>query len=140
MPTIELDGTTYDVDLDHVTVKEMRLLKEHGGLTVASLATGYMQGDVDAMQGLVFLAKRRAGEAVRWRDLEDLDLTALIRQIKGPEFAILMIAMGPRDRQVDRLRALADEIEAAELEAAEEAVDPTTPAGPPPSETSSSAG
>lgn len=133
MPTLTLDGTTYEVDLDHVSVKEMRQLKEHGGLTVASLAAGWLQGDVDAIQGVVWLGKRRAGEAVRWQDLDEVDLMPLIKQIAGTQFRILMIAHGPAARWADRLRALADEIDAAGTDGEP---DPTTPpAGDGPSST-----
>lgn len=127
MPSFTVDGTSYDVDLDHITTKELRLLKEHAGLTVAALAAGYLQGDVDAIQGVVFLAKRRAGEAVRWRDLDDLDVMAIVEQIAGHQFKIMGVALGPAARWVDRLRAVADDIE-ADQERAPAEPDPTTPA------------
>lgn len=118
-----LDDTTYDVDLDHISVLEMRQLKQNGGLTVTSLALGVVQGDVDALCAAVFLAKSRAGEKLRWSDLDSLDVTSLVQQLGTLQYKIVAVALAATERRVELLRAIADEIEAAE--AAGEPVDPT---------------
>lgn len=129
----KLDGTEYDVDVDRISVKEMRELKEHAGLGVATLATGVLQGDIDALCALVWLGKRRNNEAVRWRDL-DFAPVDLLNQLGTVQYRILAVAMASAEGRAERLRALADDIDAGlfDADAAAEAgeADPTPPSGP----------
>lgn len=125
-----LDGTDYEVDLDHISVLEMRQLKEKAGLAVASLAVGIVQGDVDALCAMVWLAKARAGEKLRWSDLDSIDAVSLVEQLGTMQYKIVACAVGSPERRVERLRTIIDEIEAEAAAAA----DPTSPVAAPESQ------
>lgn len=72
-----LGGTEYEYDDTTMTVAEARIIKKHTAMGLRSWALGLQDMDPDALVGLVFLAKRRAGEAVRWQDLDNLDIAAI---------------------------------------------------------------
>lgn len=74
MIKFELGGTRYEYDDSMMTVKEARVIKEHTKMGLRSWALGLQDMDVDAIVGLVFIAKRRAGEAIRWQDLDNLNV------------------------------------------------------------------
>lgn len=82
MIRFELGGTRYEYDDTMMTVKEARVIKEHTKMGLRSWALGLQDMDVDALVGLVFIAKRRAGEAIRWQDLDTLNLND-INMIEG---------------------------------------------------------
>jgi hypothetical protein len=73
-----IEGRTYDYDETSMPVKEARLIKKHTGFGIVTMANGLREGDPDALVAMIFLAKRRAGEVVRWQDLDDLDLSKLV--------------------------------------------------------------
>lgn len=70
-------GTNYEYDDSTMTVAEARIIKKHTNMGLRSWAIGLQDMDPDALVGLVFIAKRRAGEAIRWQDLDDLDIAAI---------------------------------------------------------------
>ncbi len=72
-----LGDTTYEYDDGTMTVAEARFIKKYAGMGLRSWALALQDMDPDALVGLVFLAKRRAGEAVRWQDLDTLDIAAI---------------------------------------------------------------
>lgn len=72
-----LGDSSYEYDDTSMTVAEARIIKKHAGMGLRSWALGLQDMDPDALVGLVFLAKRRAGEAVRWQDLDNLDIAAI---------------------------------------------------------------
>lgn len=80
------DGTEYTYH-GYVGAPDAILLKKHAGLGVLSFWQGIIDGDPGALVGLVFIAKRHAGETVAWDDLveamvEDNDLIALVSSIR----------------------------------------------------------
>lgn len=72
-----VEGEDYEFDESTLTVAEARLIKKHTGMGLKSFAESSKDGDPDALVAIVFLAKRRANEAVRWQDLDNLDLAKL---------------------------------------------------------------
>lgn len=72
-----LDGTKYEYDDTTLTVKEARVIKKNTGFGLVTWAQGLQIGDPDALVAMVWLAKTRAGEAVRWQDFDDFDLASL---------------------------------------------------------------
>jgi hypothetical protein len=70
---------TYEFDDTAMTIDEARLIKKNAGMGMKSWALAMADMDPDALVGLIYLAKVRAGEAVRWSDLysikfSDIDL------------------------------------------------------------------
>lgn len=80
-----IEGRTYEYDEAMMLVKEARLIKKHAGYGLVSMANGLKDGDPDALVAMIFLAKRRAGEMVRWQDLDDLDLSKLVIVADGDD-------------------------------------------------------
>lgn len=77
-------GTEYVYDDGRLDVEEARALKRHGDLTVSSFVVGMGTLDPDALTGMVFIGKRRAGEAVRWQDI-GFDVFELANSMKPDE-------------------------------------------------------
>lgn len=67
-------GEKYEFDQGSMPVGEARLIKERTGMGFAAWAAGVSDMDPDAIVALVFLAKKRAGEAPRWSQFDDLDI------------------------------------------------------------------
>jgi hypothetical protein len=65
---------SYEFDDETMTVDEAREIKKYAGFGLKSWALGLQDMDPDALVGLVYLAKIRAGEAVRWSDLGSLNI------------------------------------------------------------------
>lgn len=76
MMRITVRGTKYEFDPERLPLVEARLLKKYAKLGAGEFYQGLKTGDPDAVAGLVFLAKFRAGEQPKWGDLDDLDLIA----------------------------------------------------------------
>lgn len=79
MIKFSVGSETYDFDDQAMTIDEARLIKKNSGFGMKSWALGLQDMDPDALVGLIYLAKVRAGEAVRWNDLynikfSDIDL------------------------------------------------------------------
>ncbi len=86
MIKFRVGDSDYEYDDGTMTVAEARLIKKHTNYGLRSWAMGLQDMDPDSLVGLVFLAKRRAGEAVRWQDLDDLDITQIALSTEsGPE-------------------------------------------------------
>jgi len=68
------DEPWYAYDGDTLLVSEARELKKLTGMGLATFANGMKEGDVDAMVFTLYLARRRAGEAVHWRDFDDMNI------------------------------------------------------------------
>jgi hypothetical protein len=77
MIRFKLNGVPYEYDDSTLTVKEARVIKKNAGFGLVTWAKGLSEGDPDALVALVWIAKTRAGEAIRWQDLDDLDLVSL---------------------------------------------------------------
>lgn len=67
----------YEFEDDKLLVKDARLIKKLTGMGLKSFSEGIKDGDPDALCAMVFLAKRKAGEAVQWKDLDELDLATI---------------------------------------------------------------
>lgn len=70
----KIEGKEYDWDNSHLSVKEAMEFKDRASLGIQQLNTALTLGDPYATITLVYLAKLRAGEAVRWQDLLTLDI------------------------------------------------------------------
>lgn len=68
-----IEGTEYTFD-DRLTVEESMLIHEKSKVGMAGLFPELRQGNPFIIAALVFIAKKRAGEAVRWQDIMSLDL------------------------------------------------------------------
>lgn len=80
-----LDGQDYEFE-PRMSVKEARMIKRFTkGMGVSDLLRGIPKGDPDSWCAMVFLAKRRAGEAVSWQQLEELDLMQLMEESGADE-------------------------------------------------------
>jgi len=74
---IRVEGADYEFDDSTLLVEEARLIKKYTGMGLKSFTEASKDGDPDALVAIVYLAKRRAGEAIRWQDLDNLDLAKL---------------------------------------------------------------
>ncbi|MCX3064203.1 hypothetical protein [Streptomyces beihaiensis] len=74
MIKLTVEGIDYEFDDQRMLVSEAREIKTLTGLTVPKLFAGVEEGDGDAIAALVFLAKKRAGEALRFSELDSLNL------------------------------------------------------------------
>lgn len=72
-----LDGIKYKYDDTTLTVKEARVIKKNTGFGLVTWAQALQIGDPDALVAMVWLAKTRNGEAVRWQDFDNFDLASL---------------------------------------------------------------
>ena len=77
MIKFRMGGESYEYDDTTLTVKEARIIKKNAGFGLVTWAKGLSEGDPDALVAMVWIAKTRAGEAVRWQDLDDMDLASL---------------------------------------------------------------
>lgn len=75
MAQIVWRGESYEVidPLDWVR-PEAAFVKKVTGLTVAEVATNSVRSDPDAICAFIYVAKKRAGEKVRWADFDDFTL------------------------------------------------------------------
>lgn len=73
MSKIRVYGTEYEVpDMEQLTTKELRTIKENTGMGLRPLLRGMAEWDADALVAVVYVAKVRAGEKVSWSDFDDL--------------------------------------------------------------------
>ncbi|MEU2340067.1 hypothetical protein ABZ608_42180 [Streptomyces sp. NPDC013172] len=94
-------GDVYEFDGDRMLLAEAREIKKFTGMTIPKWSMGIDEMDPDAIQSLIYLAKKRAGESLRYSDLDSLDFAD--------------IELEPMD----------DEEAGEEPEAEQQAVDPT---------------
>lgn len=68
-----LGGKTYEYR-GHLSAADALLIKRHTGMTTLEMFAGLTVADPAAMVGVVFLAKRQAGERVTWDEVvEQID-------------------------------------------------------------------
>ncbi|GHA01520.1 hypothetical protein ACFOOM_12100 [Streptomyces echinoruber] len=70
---LTVEGTQYEYDGDRLLVAEARELKAHTGFTPPKWFAALDESDPDAIAFLIYLAKKRAGETLRFSDLDSLD-------------------------------------------------------------------
>ena len=70
-------GEWYEFDPGKLLVREARLLEELTGMGLQDFSDGMKHGRVNALVFMLFLARRRAGEAVQWRDFDELNIAEL---------------------------------------------------------------
>lgn len=75
---ISFEGREYDWD-GNVTVEEAMFLFDNAHLGLYQLNDALSIGNPYALTALVVMAKKRAGEAIRWQDMLSRDLTSMIR-------------------------------------------------------------
>ena len=81
MLTFTLNGVEYTVDINKLSLREAFELKDRTGLSITEYTSGVLtMSDPYALGFLVYLAKRRAGEAVDWDEL-DFDLIELAGEL-----------------------------------------------------------
>lgn len=73
MLKLTVEGVEYQFDGDHLLLAEAREIKTYTGMSVPKWSAGIDEGDPDAIQSLIYLAKKRAGETLRYSDLDSLD-------------------------------------------------------------------
>lgn len=73
-----LDGPVYEFDGAEMTVEELRVLSKKGGIGLTAFGIGLRMGNPEAIVARLYLAKRRAGEAVRWEDFDDFQLSRIV--------------------------------------------------------------
>lgn len=71
---LTVEGVEYEFDGDRMLLAEAREIKTFAKMTVPVWSRGIDDMDPDAIQVLIYLAKKRAGESLRYSDLETLDL------------------------------------------------------------------
>jgi hypothetical protein len=76
-----VDGTDYDYNSDELSVFEARLVKSLTGMSTAAFLQGLAAMDGDSLAGMIYLAKRRAGEDIAWDSLDELNLVPVIETI-----------------------------------------------------------
>jgi hypothetical protein len=78
----EVDGTKYQFNEGRLLGVEASAVKKNTGLTIVDFLNGIIGGDPDALIGMVFIAKKRAGEPVKWNELsETLEMFALVKSL-----------------------------------------------------------
>lgn len=71
------DGDWYEFEGDRLLVKEARELETATGMGLKDFSDGIRRGKVDALVFMLYLAQRRAGVAVRFRDFDDANIADL---------------------------------------------------------------
>lgn len=74
-------GTEYEFDQNKLALIEAIAIKKAIGLTVKSFQEGLQEMDPEALQAMVWLARKRAGEAIRLQDV-DFDVVALCSTLR----------------------------------------------------------
>jgi hypothetical protein len=66
-------GTCYEIpEPDDLSTRELRDVKKHTGMGLRGFAEGLNDMDPDSITAIVYLAKKRAGEALTWDSLDEL--------------------------------------------------------------------
>lgn len=73
---VTVNGETFKYEADRMMLSEGIALQKVTGMTVTEWTKGLQDGDLTAMQGLVWLMYRRAGRTTAWDDI-DFDLGSL---------------------------------------------------------------
>lgn len=85
MIKLTVEGTVYEFDGDRLLLAEARELKSYTKMTPPKWSAGIDEGDPDATQFLIYLAKKRAGETLRFSDLDTLDYADIELENVDPE-------------------------------------------------------
>ncbi|WP_406168880.1 hypothetical protein [Streptomyces sp. NBC_00996] len=85
MIKLTVEGLVYEFDQERLLLAEARELKTFTGLTPPRWAAGIDEQDPDSVQGLIYLAKKRAGETLRWSDLDQLDFADIELELMGED-------------------------------------------------------
>ncbi|MEW2250391.1 hypothetical protein AB0907_23990 [Streptomyces sp. NPDC006975] len=100
MIRVTVQGTVYDFDENHLLIAEAREMKTLTGLTPPKWGIGVEEGDPDAVAALVYMAKKRAGETLRFSDLDSLDFADINLEVLDEpqaETGEATAAAGPTD-------------------------------------------
>lgn len=73
---VTVDGQVYDYDANRLMVREAMELQQRTGMNLSRWQVGLQEGDPQAILGLVYLVKQRAGEKPVWDEV-DFDLGAV---------------------------------------------------------------
>lgn len=79
-----IEGREYDFDRK-MTVEEAMVFQDKAGLGLSQIDEELDRGNPYAVTALIYLGKKRAGEAVRWQDLMGLDVLTFQRMGDKPE-------------------------------------------------------
>lgn len=71
------EDRTIEFDENQMLVREARELKKVTGLGLRQFGEGMRDGDIDALMGMIYLALRREGIAIRWKDLDEFNINDL---------------------------------------------------------------
>jgi len=82
---LKVEGTEYEWDSDRLLVAEARELKTYTGFTPPRWLAALDEGDPDACAALIYLAKKRAGENLRFSDLDTLDYHDFDFEVTDPD-------------------------------------------------------
>lgn len=124
MRKYELEGKTYDYD-GKMTVKDARFLWEKAQVGVSRLNMAlFVDWQPDAIAAFMYLLKRRAGEAPRWEDADNWDITTFAPVTTDPEQ--LRVERQILADQIEKIDAhLAEMDESATVSEVEASSDPT---------------
>lgn len=75
-----VDGTFYEYDTAHLTVREAFEMKERTGFGIVAFEDAWDAMEPVALAWVAYLAKKRAGEQVNW-DTFDFDLGAMLTDL-----------------------------------------------------------
>jgi hypothetical protein len=81
---LTVEGAEYEWDTDRLLVAEARELKQYTGFRPNKWLEAVDEGDPDAMAGLIYLAKKRAGETLRFSDLDTLNYADFDLEVVPP--------------------------------------------------------
>ncbi|MBY8342017.1 hypothetical protein LXH13_06130 [Streptomyces spinosirectus] len=82
---VTVEGTEYEWDSDRLLVAEARELKTYTGFTPPRWLAALDESDPDAIAALIFMSKKRAGETLRFSDLDTLDYADIQLDFVEPE-------------------------------------------------------
>jgi hypothetical protein len=78
-----IEGREYDF-AQKMTVEEAMVFQDKANLGMSQIDEELNRGNPYAVTALIYLGKKRAGEAVRWQDLMGLDLLTFQRMGDKP--------------------------------------------------------
>lgn len=73
---VTVDGSTYEFEAGKFYFKELRAIQKVTGLTMNEFFQGLDKGNVEALGALIWIMKKRAGEDVKYADL-DFDMGSM---------------------------------------------------------------
>lgn len=85
MIKLTVQGVLYEFDNERLLLAEAREMKTLTGLTPPRWSVALDEGDADAVAALIFMAKKRAGETLRFSDLDTLDYADIEMEFIGED-------------------------------------------------------